>query len=387
MAPIITGLDTTGVNDCAAAINTYFQNNLYGSLLPGTYRLSETIVVPTGGHLWGEYPNSPGNPTSGVNLVADQAVNPALQLGGTAYQEGTGSLRRVNVLRSGTPALTSVGIKVVDGFNVIMEDVASVNHGQCFYVFAQPALGMGLGFTANRIFSQTAYDAHIVIDSWPEARFTNCRFGMSGSGDVNCNAYVRITGGVANTEGGPNTISFVNTQFNQGQNKAVHGFEFVGLPAPGSISLPVSEYTLSASHMEAVSGAYFYSDATWDKIIYVNIGETTFADSTPDFIGLNAATQMTLWTLNGVNISAKSFSNALPVKNGGFGAFHMNGGWISAPTINLIGSNGMATFNGVTFQGNVVATGNWGALTFSGGGFFSGALNTTKATGSITVVK
>jgi hypothetical protein len=338
-----------GITDDALA----FQNaaNHGGDIkIPyGTYRLSTGITIPSGSFFYSDS-FAAYNPALGANLVFDLSVATCVTLVGGS---GSCGLSRVSILRAtGTPPAGSIGVLVSKCYNPTIEYVDSVGHQICWKFYSDGT--NGITCYANNLFSASAYDAHIVMDTWPELRLTNCRFGQNSTGDQNCNAYVRVQGGSAsNPAGGPNSANFVNCQFNQGQNKATHLIEYVNRVAGSD----TTDWNFTACHVEACVYGY-YSDASWITIQRVRLVGNSFLFDNGLF-ALNANTTLNDWQvvgnfINGGYVLAPSNQMNFVV----FGNNEIYNGNVSVTGA----SNSTFTSTGNTLSGNMTIAGHFGRL-------------------------
>lgn len=298
---------------CAAVCVTE-KASLY--LPGGRYRVAATFAVPVGVLLEGEGIISPvQGTTTGTVIVGDLAVTPVVKLGNATLTGLAAS--GITVLRAaGVPSTVSQGLMVDGGQGVILEDVFSFGHGEPFRLNGQAGgLNTGLGWFLNRCFSGGAYGSHVVLDTVPEVRFNQCRLGVNGFGDQNCHAYVKVTGGIAAAAGGPNTIIFDNTQFNQGQNSVDHVVSLVGLVYPGD-DVSFAPTFIGGSHVEPVAVSVLHTDASWVNLSRVGAVGATFNCPDADFFDLNAATAINEMRISGSFIGCATFAPNVDTVNG-----------------------------------------------------------------------
>jgi hypothetical protein len=219
-----------------------------------------------------------------------------------------------------------------------------------------------------------------VIDTWPELRISASRFGLDGAGDVNCNTYVRIQGGsTSNVSAGPNTIMFTDVQFNQGTNACAHFMEFVN-QKPAGISNITEFHINPGCHVESVSSAYFYSDATFSTITRLEAVGVQFNQIVPLF-ALNVAT-----TLNevqfGDNFIAGSITIA-PTSQFNDVSF-VNNDIIGVTSITGV-ANSTLIMDSNTHGANFTTAGSFGGLTVIGPEFTAGVYTNTAIAGGADI--
>lgn len=239
----------------------------------------------------------------------------------------------------------------------------------------------------NRLWTGAASDCHVVLDSWPEARFNQCRFGMNGSGDLAGNEYIRIQGGTSNAAGGPDSIFFENCQFNQGVNSMTNWMSFknflVGSSSVGGL------YSFEGCYIEDnVHG--LFSDATWVAAngAFAGILQFMFVNcvfnpntNTFQFLNLNTNTVINNMTIADSQIKcALTYNgtqqlNSLTITNTQFlGAVSLTGV-----------SNSVAVLGHNTYGNGLTLAGAWGgSLSVIGGSIIGGSLS-NSATGTVKV--
>jgi hypothetical protein len=363
--------DAPAINN---AITAAVSNGLPVVVPSGTYRITSTIVVSAGVVLQGTS-FLPGAPVAGSRIVADAGLAVAVDLIGGG-NNGTAALKDITVTRAGTsPATSTIGIRSNCGYNLWFENVMAENHGICWMFLSNISIGAGISAHLTNCYSARATDAHIVVDSWPEVYWMSGRIGDDGSGDYSCNTHVRCQGGLNNTAGGPNTVTFIGVQFNQGSNKTAHWWELVNLN--GDIpDIDAGNFYAIGCHIEGVSSAYFYSDATWNIWPRIFIDNCFFNDVIPGF-ALNAATSLSEWRLTN-NVFACSTFNIGPCE---FDKFVMAGCHIIGST--TFNSNSVASeilVSDCYFDGalNIQGT-NWGFCKIAGCVIDGGYTNSATA--------
>ena len=364
-----------GVTDDGAALNTAFAavaRNHAKLMLPAKTYFSARPLVLSAGMIEG-IGFEPGFPPGVPQIKCASTVSPCLSVGASNSQA---SVRKLTVSHVGAPAATAIGIEVVDAYNTILEDIMSFNHGVCYSFLAHSETGRGLGAQMTRAFSSKCADAHIVVDTWPELRINQGRFGAIGSQDP-ANAFIRIQGGTAQTAGGPNTLDVENAQFNGGATK--HFVEFVNLGAGGVPAIDATDFKFHGLHVEGIFGAYFYSDASWNIVNRLNVSGSSFNDRTP-FLDLNPASQVSEWNLENNQI----FGPLAFVSSRNENALLIIGNRLGSTTLDS-NSGGTAAVVGNVFHGTgLTLNGNWAALSVGYNIFVGGSL-TNNAAGKLLV--
>jgi len=389
----VTGLDyaypewwsintTPGTTDMYSAISSALASTNVIYLSSTTYRLSAGVTVRSGSTLKSDS-FAPSNPPSGAILLFDLSVPTCVTLGGTSANNGSATIKGMTVTRAaGTIPAGSIGVLNQNTYGAIIEDVPSTRH----------AIGIkhkgdqntqGIATMVNRFYTGAITDTHELIDSFPEIRHNQCRYGMDGPGDVNCNGFVGIQGGsTTNAANGPNTISYVNSQFNQGQNTVANWLIFAN-KLPGSIS-DTEYFVFDTCYIETVANG-IYSDATWTQLNALQISNTKFNMPTNiPFLSLDPATTPNDWTIDGFLcggtfvLAPLTQMNFVNVANAIF-----NG----AVSVTGVGNSSVA-FTGNTYKNGLTVAGSYGNAgsgTFKGGGITSGVLTYTGTGGSFDI--
>ena len=94
---------------------------------------------------------------------------------------------------SGTPSNGSEGVRLNGGQSVILEDVTVYNFDYGYHLMETNSCVVGLGAQLTRIFSGAIRVSHLWFDSWAEAKISQSRFGMNGSGDIAGADYIRVS--------------------------------------------------------------------------------------------------------------------------------------------------------------------------------------------------
>lgn len=346
--------------------------NPYVKFKAGAYYLSRKLIIPDGKTLEGDafLPNLAN--LAGSQLVFANTVSPCVQVGNGGTNNAAGFINGI-INRLGTPPAGSIGLLVQDGQSPVIRNVGSVNHAICAKWKADAPFG--ITSHVRGFYTAGATDAHLVVDSWPELFFTQVRLGCNGAVDVNCNTYLRITGGGTGGSG-PNGISFNQWQFNQGQNAPLHAIEIVNVTNTGSNAL---EFKFSQGHVEGVSAAVIYTDATCAVLNRITITDPTINTPTTPMFALNAATQPSNWSITGGQYFVSDFT--LPA------AQYIQ---VAIQGIACLGSGNFTANMGSTFS---LASNSWGGagLTIAGAGRYSitdrlvAGVFTNHATGVVLV--
>lgn len=345
---------------------------------PAAYKCSSGITIPAGVAFFANG-FMPSNPPFGAKLVFDLAVPTCVTMGGASANNKACSFKGFNVLRAaGTPPAGSIGVLNKFTYGSIVEDINSVGHAVPFYLLNDQA-SLGIDCQINRLSTGAATDSHIVIDSWPEAKFNQCRFGMNGAGDQNCGSFVRIQGGsTSNPADGPNTVVFGNCQFNQGANLAATWLNFAN-KLPASIS-DSTLFQFDNCYIET-SSIGISSDATWTNIQRLQMSNVTFNMTAGiPFASLHPASAINNWELSNCIINGAfavapaSQINFLNVSNTQF---------LGAVSVTGV-SNSVVSFADNNYAAGLTIAGNFSLGVFKGGSLSGGALTNT-ATGGVLV--
>lgn len=342
----------------------------------GNYRLSSGITVPAGVLMYSDC-FLPSNPSSGTTLTFDLNVPTCVTIGGSGNNNSSVGMRGMSVIRSaGLVPAGSIGILVQDAYNVTLQDLLSNGHARNWRFFSSTA-SLGISADGLNLHSGAATDVHWEFDGWPEARIIGGRTGQNGSGDVNCNAYVRFQGGFGVGGSGPNTITYIGHQFNQGVNSASFWLNFNN---PANPSANAVEWKFIGCHIEA-AGAGITSNSLTTNINRLQITSCLFNIPSSPFFSLNSATQITDWTMTGNIIFCSNF-NLAPTPQ--INRFSLIGNSISGSGSITGSANSTTALQGNSWNnGLTLAGGAWGALTVSGE-MIAGTITLT-ATGSVSI--
>lgn len=326
------GADPTG----AAYSDTAFTNAMNASNIVeipvGNYSFANGLTIPAGKELRG-VSMIPTNGPSGVILTFANTVSVCVSV--------YGKFTNAAVTRLGTPSSTSIGIKYLGANNGELENLYAYNHGRGFYFN-----GSQVSTMCTKLFTGAIYDAHVVIDTQPEIRFSQCRFGTNGSGDVTCNAYVRFTGGSTTaTAEGPNTIFFVNSQFNQGVNSVTYLWDFSGFVA-GIVS-DTTNFAMIGCHVEDVATVIHTDGSAVIGRLFFNC---TSVYNTGAFFSVPAG-----YALYELHITGSEFENLQLSTTANLPNWHISSTTFlgTGPHSLVIGTGSTVTLDGVTFGGAI----------------------------------
>jgi hypothetical protein len=340
----------------------------------GNYRFASGIVIPqgvtvTGGNF------VPSNGPQGTVFLFDLAVADCVTITGS---NRTGNITGLCIGRAvGSIPAGSRGLVVQGSYPVVLERLGLFRHAVPLFLGGTPPNPLAnLGVFMRYIFTGAASDSHLVIDSMAETRIDMCRFGVNGGGDLDCNSYIRIQGGdTANPAGGPNTLHVVNTQFNQGQNKANYWVDFANKTA-GSIS-DLVEWAFTNCHIEAVNFG-IRSDATWGSINRLMLTSVEFNDPVP-FLFLSGATSIDNWVIT--NLLCYGSMTVAPSPQINFAQFS-NSYFLGSVSITSASAGSTVSFSNCIVVGGLTAAGPFANFGFDGGGIggagFTNAITTAN---------
>lgn len=321
----------------------------------GGYRSSAGIVVPSSTALFGLdfQPAVAGN--VGTFIQFDLAVaNCVSVLDGTT--NNTASVRGFSITRAaGTIPSGCIGLRVNGGWNIQCKDICVSRQAIGYQIIAPSPVGIscyceGL-FTAGAI-----TDVHLEQNAWPELSLIGCRFGVDGTGDVACNAYLRLNHGTGGADG-PNTLKVTNCQFNAGDTTPPKYFiQLVNQPGSNAV-----DFTFVNSYFENVSTAGIFSDSSVASLFRLKMAGCGFnvvnaaGGGLLPMMALNAATQIVEWNVVGCEFFCSDFT--------------------LAPTANIIGLSIAGCLSAGTLvlaipaASNVNCVGNtWAGATITGPG-------------------
>jgi len=370
------GATGDGATDDLVAFQRALSSNQLVTVPPTAagYRLSAGITVPVGTVLWSNC-FLPGNPPKGTRLIFDLAVATCVTVGGAGSANGTAGLQGLTVTRAaGTIPAGSIGVLVQEVYNVNLRDVTSGRH-DINWRFYSPDGVNGISANAENLHAFAAQDMHWEFDGWPEFRCLGGRTGQNNAGDIACNGYIRVKGGSGVGGSGPNTISFVDYQFNQGAVAAGVFFVYAHPANPGGNAV---EYRFDSCHIENVSTAGITSDASSTLINRFQFIDCTFNAPGVPFLSLNAATQVADWFIQDSQIYCSTFTLA-PTPQ--ISNISISNNKISGTGSITGAANSLAYLSGNTWgNGLTLAGGAWADLVLDGDNFTGGNLTLT-ATG------
>lgn len=328
-----------GTTDDYAAIVSALASGVSSLFVPSAnYRLSAGITIPDGVRLYSEGFIA-GSPAAGCCFTFDLSVAICVTSGSASLLSL--SLDGITITRAaGAIPAGSIGILTNTGYNISYCDVLSDRHAIPWKFLSTAPNGIATMLT--RCYSSGATENHIVIDGWPELRWSQGRIGANGSNNSAANAYIQFknTGGGANY---PNTINFDQMQFNQGSNPPSYFVDFSALGANALL------YKFTECHVENLTVAYFKNTASSAKISRLSIVQCTFNTLVP-FSVWDTTTQLNELIIQGCTAAWTTFdcSNLTALNN-----LILTGNSISGCTATLTSSSGSPAPNAVaTLTGN-----------------------------------
>lgn len=373
-----------GSADAAANINAFLAAAPSGTTMQipsgKNCRAASTVSVPPGTSLngvdfnAGAYPN----PTSS-RITCDTSVSPCVQSIGAA--NGTSGFKNLVITRSGTPGSTAIGLLIQDNKNIVLSNIAVINHGICYKFQAQVYnTSAGIGASVSEMYADKCADAYVVNDSWAELRVHSGRF--SATAGLTPNTFVRFQGGTNGTAGGPNTTTFSSFHFGGNSSYPLHGVEWVNLNDSTTSGKDVKEFKFDDVHFEGIGSSVFYSDATWNYIERFWLTNSMVLQSATPVFALNAATSIKVWNVTNNQIFGTTFTLAPTTEITGL---NFANNWVQATTsITAGGTFGYGTSINNHFYGGVTWAGNWQKLALCGNDYVSGSLVVTGITGTMS---
>lgn len=284
-----------GTTDDTSAIQSALNSGISTIFVPpGTYYITSTISIPANVVICGTVaPVISNPPISGVIFYFSSTVGTCVQMGvvnGPVHLSAR--LENIAIVRSGGASSTiptgSIGVLVNNTQACVISNVTV--YGQDFGFYLKGADPDGITTWLNMCNTGRIQNSHIVIDSLPEVRISNSRFGMNGTGDVNCTNFISFTGGnTGNPAGGPNTVSFVNCQFNQGQNNVTNWLNYNNQTS-GSVS-DTGYITFDSCYVETITYGVV-SDSSWPIVRRLIIGNCNLNKIGVNWFNLNSATTL-----------------------------------------------------------------------------------------------
>lgn len=332
------------------------------------------VVVPPNKALKGTFFN-PGNPVSGGSIIQCPAnISGACVTLGDGSTNAPATLSDLTVLGSGTIGASSVGVYVNAGYNVSLQNVNVRKFGYLYHWQAYPSTGAGLGGSMINTYGAQADTAYLWYDSWPELHISVARWGSNGGGDINAKAFFLISGGVASTAGGPNTLLVENGQFNQGDVAGPqYGIYFQNLGSGGLPGIGAAGFTFTDAHFENLTTALIGSDSSWNEVQELNFTASSFNNTSLPCLALDAASDLIYWKWVGNQMDCASFTmdpsgSSIPLDFDSFTANIFLGTFTAtSPTA---GSTLYLTGN--TVIGATVFSGAYGNLSTTGDQFTGG---------------
>lgn len=368
-----TNCPSDGTTDATACLQAALNSGGHIIIPGGVYRSATGIVLPAGADVEGGTFNSQPivSATAGTVILCDLGV--AACVSSTANNNASLSLKRLTISRAaGTiPSTGAEGLKIIGADGVVLEDLMVMRQSTAYHFVG--AAGFGTILHANRIFSCAVTDTHVNIDGWAVARFNQSYFGCNGTFDVPSNNFVKITGGDGSV--GPNTIFFVNSQFNQGLNTAVCAINFQNLgTGQGSA---IQDFEFVTMHIET-SQNLICSDSSatsLQRLVVHDIWSNGGWGGTNHLFALNAATTPNDWSFIGNRFDGWADITLAP-------SSQMNG--------NIFNSNQFLSPVSVTGVSNSTvdfSNNRWGGLTVAGSfaeSFFTGVVTNGTYTNTAT---
>jgi hypothetical protein len=280
-----------GVTDDSVAIQAALDSGAISVYVPAAqYYLSQGITIPPSVILWSEG-FAPSNPLAGTIFKFALATAICVTLGGASSNNNSSSIKGISITRNaGSIPVGSIGLLNLNTYASIIEDVACFRHAIGFDFEGDDAT-LGITCMVNRIFTGAISDSHVVIGTFPEVRFNQCRFGSNGAVDVACDSFVKIQGGsTTNPSTGPNTICMTNCQFNQGNGQVVTNWLNFANQTAGAIS-DIVYWSFDNCYIEGATNMVT-SDSTWAALTRLLISNCQLNSPSGEFWNLDAATQI-----------------------------------------------------------------------------------------------
>jgi hypothetical protein len=379
----VWGAKCDGATDDAPAITKAFLSSAKTISGPdvGVCRTSATVIVPGGSTLRGRNSASMGTNAStpgGFTIKCDLTTNPCIRLDGDNNQSAlinVGVDRAAGAIPGGT-----VGVQLYGGMYTILENVGIYRQSIGIQLYDRASF-FGLYAVLNRVLTCSMTESHIEINGWRETRVNQSRFGCNGALDVANRQYVRITGGHGD---GPNTVYFVNSQFNHGSGllaDCLVRWENLG----GGQDGPTSGWVFNGIHVEQAKSA-FCSDASMTVLNGLQVSNSKFYggfEPNASFFRLNPGTIPSSLNLTGNQIIAWGDVTLAPAAQMN-GVIMLGNEFITTGAgIQLTGiGHSVAALTGNRWQ-NMSLAGNWGGLSVNGTGVVKS--NTAKGFVSIEV--
>ena len=255
-----------------------------------------------------------------------------------------------------------------------------MNHSICFKF---DGTNGGISCSPNRIFTANAIDTHVLAYNWPELRVNQSRFGSNGTVDTNCNSYIRFSG----TGIGPNTVNFINCQFNQGfsTGDTVDAF----LDFKDMVFSPIlrpQSYNFTNCHIENVAYVVQSNSAT-STLKAISFESTRFQDNTgtSSFWNIDAATQIDNFKMNNCEINTGTYNYNIVKQTNWFQVANCLFSQTSTNPVIINGvPNSTIEYDNCAFTKGLTITGDFG----TGAAVFAGISTSTvdcTATGRVEI--
>lgn len=385
--PLVTtyGARCDGNTDDSAAFAAAFAAQRAVSVPAGRMCLTKSgVIVPPGDTLTGYTFTSgdPGaQPSSGI--ICPAAISNCVTVGDGASNKSS-TVTNLVINGAGKPDATSTGIYINGGYDITLTNVLVSNFGYLYHLKAYPRAGIGLGAALDHVYGKLAKTAYVWQDSWPELRINQSRFGGSASYGTAC--YFQISGGVAGTASGPNSLIVVNTQMNAGFAEAC-GVNFVNLGRGGTAGgIDAQIFTFVATHWEAVND-FIRSDGTWDAIAGLRLEASDLAIDTgaQRCLALDDATSLEHVALIGNTIFCSGGFTFNSTK-AGLSYVSIVGNLFNDPvTISSNNSNANLSFSGNSFNSSVHVTGKFAHFNEAADNFQSGTVTLAPTSGQFSI--
>lgn len=318
------------------------------------------------------------------------SITPCLRVGGpTANLTTSGEVDTLIVSRvPGSAAAGTVGILWNTGSNVVAHDVAAFNHDVCLKLYATGVNGISADFTNMH---PAACKTHYwQFDGWPEARINGGRAGIVGFADYAGAAgsdFVNFTNTACASSGcGPNGITFVNYQFNPGQEGPACALRWSNFTNPTSSTVGASIKLIGTWvewHANGTGGVCSDATATLIQDFHVDHADFVLGTAGQKAFQLNSATALEQWYVTNSFFGGCTDITLAPAPASGaaFGDVHFShnfGCGNSSFTSNSSGSDRLYLDNNIWV--NLIVAGSWNLLSEAGDNY---AALTDTATGNV----
>jgi hypothetical protein len=255
-----------GSTDDTTALQAALNAGVGGKVLipNGNCYSSTGIVVPPNETLEGLVwlgGSSPLDYTGGSRITCPNTITSCVSLGnGTG---GTGSVRNLVIQSTSSKATVGSGLVVNGLFDADLTRV-TVNN---FYIDLYWLAGnsYGLDGKMHQVYTGQAAAYHMFVDSWPELRISQSRFGSNGAHDYGAQSYIGFRNqAYSNPAAGVNSFVCESCQFNEGNGAFTVNdwLDFItyenGFPANDS-----EQFYFDNIHVENVYNG-IYTGPTWN---------------------------------------------------------------------------------------------------------------------------